>query len=133
MEMRLSSALRILDALLHDRFRFFDKLAVKIDGIAVYLADCIVLAKDELGRLSVVVVCLLRMLLSLLGHLVCASAISTSVCLLRLIQGQLWATSSEFIKMMIPLKRSAGTCYALRAQDLSNDRIPARSGVIESG
>ena len=86
MEMCLSCALCISDALLDDGLGFFDVLAVQINGVRVYLADCIVLAEDKFRGLLVVVVGRLSMLFTLLGHLVCAATISARICLLRLDQ-----------------------------------------------
>lgn len=84
MQMSLASTLCILDSLFQNLFGLFDKLTVKIDGIAVNSSYSIVLAEDELGCLSVVVVCLLSMVLSLLRQVVGSTSISTRVSLLRL-------------------------------------------------
>ena len=84
MQMGLASTLCVLDSLFQDLFGLFDKLTVKIDGIAVNSSYSIVLAEDKLGCLSVVVVCLLSMVLSLLRQVVGSTSISTRVSLLRL-------------------------------------------------
>ena len=65
MEVRLSCALCIFYSLLDDRLGLFDELTVQVDSVPVYLSDRIVLAEDELGRLSVVFICFARVLLAL--------------------------------------------------------------------
>ena len=95
MQMVLASTLCVLDSLFQNFFGLFNKLTVEIDGIAVNSSYGIVLAKDVLRCLSVVVVCLLSMLLSLLRQVVSSTSISTRVCLLRL--GRTMLTFAVFL------------------------------------
>ena len=82
MQMVLTGALCVLDSLFQNLFGLFDKLTVKVNGIAVNSSYGIVLAEDELGGLSVVVVCLLSMALSFLRKVMGSTSVSTRVCLL---------------------------------------------------
>lgn len=84
MQMVLASTLCVLDSLFQNLFGLFNKLTVKVDSITIDSAYSIVLAEDELGRLSVVVICLLSMVLCLLREIVSSTSISTRVCFLRL-------------------------------------------------
>lgn len=82
MQMVLASALCVLDSLFQNLLGLFNKLTVKVNGIAVNSSYSIVLAEDELGGLSVVVVRLLSMALSFLRQVVGSTSISTRVSLL---------------------------------------------------
>ena len=84
MQMVLAGTLCVLDSLFQNLFGLFHELTVKVNGITVDSAYSIVLAEDELGCLSVVVVCLLSMVLGLLRQIVSSTSVSTRVCLLRL-------------------------------------------------
>jgi hypothetical protein len=84
MQMVLASTLCVLDSLFQNLFGLFNKLTVKVDSITIDSAYSIVLAEDELRRLSVVVICLLSMVLCLLREIVSSTSISTRVCFLRL-------------------------------------------------
>jgi len=83
MQVGLAGTLCVLDSLFQNLFGLFNELTVKIDGITIDSAYSIVLAEDELGSLSVVVVCLLSMFLGLLREIVSSTSISTRVCFLR--------------------------------------------------
>jgi hypothetical protein len=84
MQVGLAGTLCVLDSLFQNLFGLFNELTVKIDSITIDSAYSIVLAEDELGSLSVVVVCLLSMFLGLLREIVSSTSISTRVCFLRL-------------------------------------------------
>ena len=84
MQMVLAGTLCVLDSLFQNLFGLFNELAVKVNGIAVDSSYSIILAEDEFGSLSVVVVCLLSMVLGLLRQVVSSTSVSTRVCLLRL-------------------------------------------------
>jgi hypothetical protein len=84
MQMVLAGTLCVLDSLFQNLFGLFNELTVKVNGITVDSAYSIVLAEDELGCLSVVVVCLLSVVLGFLGEIVGSTSISTRVCFLRL-------------------------------------------------
>jgi len=84
MQMVLAGTLCVLDSLFQNLFGLFNELTVKVNGIPIDSSYSIVLAEDEFGSLSVVVVCLLSMVLCLLRQVVSSTSISTRVCLLRL-------------------------------------------------
>jgi hypothetical protein len=84
MQMVLAGTLCVLDSLFQNLFGLFNELTVKVNSITIDSAYSIVLAEDELGGLSVVVVCLLTMFLCLLREVVSSTSISTRVCFLRL-------------------------------------------------
>ena len=84
MQMVLAGTLCVLDSLFQNLFGLFNELAVKVNGIPIDSSYSIVLAEDEFGSLSVVVVCLLSMVLGLLRQIVSSTSVSTRVCLLRL-------------------------------------------------
>jgi hypothetical protein len=84
MQMGLASTFCVLDSLFQNLFGLFNELTMKIDSITINSSYSIVLTEDELGCLSVVVVCLLSMVLSLLRQVVGSTSISTRVSLLRL-------------------------------------------------
>ena len=84
MQMVLAGTLCVLDSLFQNLFGLFNELAVKVNGIPIDSSYSIVLAEDEFGSLSVVVVCLLSMVLGLLRQVVSSTSVSTRVCLLRL-------------------------------------------------
>lgn len=84
MQMVLAGTLCVLDSLFQNLFGLFNELTVKVNSITINSAYGIVLAEDELGCLSVVVVCLLSMVLGLLREIVSSTSVSTRVCFLRL-------------------------------------------------
>lgn len=84
MQMVLAGTLCVLDSLFQNLFGLFHELTVKVNGIPIDSSYSIVLAEDEFGSLSVVVVCLLSMVLGLLRQVVSSTSVSTRVCLLRL-------------------------------------------------
>lgn len=84
MQMVLAGTLCVLDSLFQNLFGLFHELTVKVNGIPIDSSYSIVLAEDEFGSLSVVVVCLLSMVLGLLRQIVSSTSVSTRVCLLRL-------------------------------------------------
>lgn len=72
------------DALFEDTLRLLDVLPVQVDAAARHAAGGVVLPEDELGRLAVIVLHLLRVALALVGELLGGRAIARLVGLLRL-------------------------------------------------
>lgn len=79
MQVRLPRGLVCADPRLEDPLGLVDELAVQVDGVGFHLSGSIVCAKDEIGRLPVVVVHLGRVRLALIGELLCASAVARVV------------------------------------------------------
>lgn len=76
-KMRLSMLPRVLDALLEDLLRLLDELPVQIDRVGRHVG--VVLAEDELRRLSVVLLHLAAVRLALLGQLLGQRAVAILV------------------------------------------------------
>jgi hypothetical protein len=84
MKMVLPMRLGVLDPLFQDLLGLLDELTVQIDGVGLDAPVGVVLAEDELRRLSVVLIHLAAVGLALLGELLGGGAIAARVGVLRL-------------------------------------------------
>lgn len=100
--MTLSLGLCGSDALFQDILGLFNELSMKVDGIRRNSTLSVILAEDELRRLSIVLFHQLRVSLALLRVLMCCGAISTLVRLMRLLRsGSIRSGASSFISFLL--------------------------------
>lgn len=88
MQMILSMCLGVFDALLQNLLGLLNELSVQIDRVGRDASVGVVLAKDELGRLLVILFHLAAVRLALLREFFGFRAIAARVCLFRLIRAR---------------------------------------------